>query len=370
MISHGEGSRVYTEDGARLVDLATGFGAAFLGHSHPGVTRSLQEQAARLLASGRNPTAMAARVEKRIAALLPPGLWPAGIYSTGMEVAEFAMRVAAVHTGRAEFAGFARSMHGKSGMTAALSWRNAPLRPGNVHVLPFVDEAPEGEVLDALDGLLRGRRIAALFVEPIQGSNAAHEASAPFYRRAIDMCREHGTLCVMDETLTGLHRTGPRFYVEGLGNLPDMLLFAKCLGNGFPVSSAAVREDIRIGPEALPGSTFSGNPMALAAIEGTLDAMAAIPMRERVAAIDTRVRTGLARLPAGVTLRGHGALWCLDLGDRERMQRVHAAMRAEGLLVTCGDRFIRLLPAVTIEASLLDECCEAIRRACAAAAAA
>lgn len=368
MISHGEGSRVYTEDGARLVDLATGFGAVFLGHAHPGVTRSLQQQAARLLSSGRNPTAIGNRVEKRIAALLPPGLRPAGIYSTGMEVAEFAMRVAAVHTGRAGFAGFARSMHGKSGMTAALSWRNAPLRPGNVHVLPFVDEAAEAEILDALQALLRGGGIAALFIEPIQGSNAAHEASAPFYRRAIDLCREHGTLCVWDETLTGLHRTGPRFHVEGLGGRPDILLFAKSLGNGFPVSSAAVREDIRIGPAALPGSTFSGNPMALAAIEATLAAMAEIPMQERVAAIEARMRAGLARLPEGVKLRGHGALWCLDLGDRERMQRAHAAMRAEGLLVTCGDRFIRLLPAVTIEPSLLGECCEGILRACAATA--
>jgi acetylornithine/succinyldiaminopimelate/putrescine aminotransferase len=123
-----------------------------------------------------------------------------------MEAAEFAMRIAATHTGRREFAGFAQSMHGKSAMTAALSWRNAPLQPNNVHILPFVAQAEEGEILDALSRLLRTQRIAALFVEPIQGTNAAREASIDFYQCAIVLCREDGTLCVFDETLTAQNR--------------------------------------------------------------------------------------------------------------------------------------------------------------------
>ncbi len=363
----GSGSFLETEDGRTLVDFATGFGAVFLGHSRPEVTARLQEQAGRLLSCGRHPTAAKARVDGLLAALLPKGMRTAGLYSTGMEVVEFAMRVAATHTGRDEFAGFAQGMHGKSAMTAALCWRNAPLHPGNAHLLPFLPQAQEPEILDALERLLRTGRIAALLVEPIQGSNAAHEASPGFYRRAIDLCHEHGTLCLFDETLTGLHRTGPTFYMDMLDRLPDLLTFAKSLGNGFPVSSLALRDGIEVPGAALPGSTFSGNPMALAAVEATLGVMATLPMAKRVAAIEDMVRSALGRL-RGTTLRGRGALWCLEFEEPMRMQQAFAAIRDAGLHATSGERFIRLLPSATMEPQLLRECCGKIAAACAPAA--
>ncbi len=366
VLSHGNGSLLYTQDGRTMVDLTIGFGSVFLGHARPEVTTRLQEQAGRLLGCARLPTEAKGRVDRLLARWLPAGMRSGGLYSTGMEVAEFAMRVAATHTGRSEFAGFAQGMHGKSTFTAALCWRNAPVRPNGVHVLPFLPQAGEPEVLDALERLLRAHPIAALLVEPIQGSNAAHEASLDFYGRAIDLCHEHGALCIFDETLTGLHRTGPTFYMDMLDRLPDMLLFAKSLGNGFPVSSLAVGERIQITPAALPGSTFSGNPMALAAVEGTLEAMGTLRMAERVAAVEQAVRSALGNLSHhGITLRGRGALWCLEFEDRERMQRVFAAIREAGLLVTAGDRFIRLLPSATIELQLLRESCERIAAACA-----
>ena len=369
VLSRGSGSLLYTEDGRTLVDLATGFGAVFLGHARPEVTTMLQQQAGRLLSTGRLPTAASERVDGLLCALLPAGLRPGGLYSTGMEVAEFAMRVAATHTGRGEFAGFAQSMHGKSAMTAALSWSNAPLRPQIVHILPFVAQAEEAQILDSLGRLLRTRRIAALFVEPIQGSNAAREASTDFYRRAIDECHEHGTLCIFDETLTGLHRTGSTFYMELLDRLPDMLMFAKSLGNGFPVSSLALAKGIPIAPAALPGSTFSGNPMALAAVEGTLRAMQTLQMPQRVAAVEEIVRSTLGGLHGrGIALRGRGALWCLEFQDAARLRHAGDAIRAAGLLVTGGDRFMRLLPSATIEPQLLRDSCEKIAAACAATA--
>jgi acetylornithine/succinyldiaminopimelate/putrescine aminotransferase len=284
-----------------------------------------------------------------------------------MEVAEFALRVAATHTKRGEFAAFARSMHGKSAMTAALCWPNAPVRAGSGHALPFLPEAGETAILSDLERLLASRPIAALLVEPIQGSNAAHEASADFYRRALDLCRANGTLCIFDETLTALYRTGPRFYFERLDRVPDIVLFAKSLGNGFPVSSIAAAPGVRIAPESLPGSTFSGNPMALAAVGATLAAMAELPMAERVAGIEAIVREELEPLRGkGITLRGRGALWCLEFFDRKRMERARDAIGEAGILVTTGERFIRILPAATIEPGLLRECSRKIAHACVA----
>ncbi|RZJ14348.1 MAG: aminotransferase class III-fold pyridoxal phosphate-dependent enzyme, partial [Haliea sp.] len=180
-LSHGRGSFVYDTEGREWIDLVMGFGATFLGHSHPGVTEALRRQAARLLSCGRYPTEGDAAVEALQAAALPDGLRPAGLASSGMEAAEFAMRLAATHTGRHEFAGFAHSMHGKSAMTASLCWSNAPLRPGGLHTLPFVDTMDEAAVLHELHSCLRSHSIAALLIEPVQGSNGAHQASAGFY---------------------------------------------------------------------------------------------------------------------------------------------------------------------------------------------
>lgn len=368
ILLRGSGSLVYTEDGRTLVDLAMGFGAAFLGHAHPAVTAGLQRQAGELLSCGRLPTQGKARVEALVSSLLPPGMKLGGLCSTGMEAAEFAMRVAATHTGRREFAGFARSMHGKSAMTAGLCWQNAALRPENLHTLAFEPDVDEPAMLVALEKRLGGRDIAALMVEPIQGSNGAREASADFYRQAIALCREHGTLCVFDEILTGLYRTGTRFYADRLGVAPDMLLFAKCMGNGFPVSAMAAGDHVRILPESSPGSTFSGNPLALAAVEATLGVMAGLDMTRRVAAIEDTVRAALLDFrPEGATLRGRGALWCLELDPRTRFAEAVAAIRDAGMLVTAAGNFIRVLPAVTIDLPLLDESCRKIARACSAA---
>ena len=368
VFSHGSGSDIYTLAGERRLDLLMGFGSAFLGHAHPLVTAKLQEQAGRLWNCARLATDGRLRVDALLAELLPQGLRMGGFCSSGMEAAEFAMRVAATHTGRSHFAGFSHSMHGRSAMTAGLCWENAPLHPDKLHRLPFIDEAGEGAILDQLGDLLRKRHVAALFVEPIQGSHLAYEASEDFYRKAMALCRENGTLCVFDEILTSLYRTGTTFHFDRLGELPDVLLFAKNMGNGFPISAVAVGRDIAIRAGAFPGSTFSGNPLAMAAIEGTLTAMRGLPMGALVERLGQTIAATLAPLKGcGVTLRGRGALWCLDLGDRIRKEEAIAAVHDAGVLIGSVGGVIRLLPAANLDPARLQEACGHIVRACEAA---
>ena len=135
-LARASGSFVVTSEGRELVDLVNGFGAVFLGHGHPHVLERLKAQADRLWLCGRTPTDVLAEAERLLGTMLPAGLRSAGLYSTGMEAAEFAMRIAAVNTGRDRFVGFSRSMHGKSAMTAALCWENAPLPSERLHRLP------------------------------------------------------------------------------------------------------------------------------------------------------------------------------------------------------------------------------------------
>lgn len=367
-LTHGRGSRVHSTDGRKWIDLVTGFGAVFLGHSHPQVTAALQQQAGQLMACGRYPTVKQAEVEHLLAGVLPAGLRLGGLASSGMEAAEFAMRVAAAHTGRAEFAGFGRSMHGKSAMTASLCWANAPLRPAGLHTLPFVDALDEAGILEALRQLLQGGRIAALFVEPVQGTNGAHRASAGFYAEAIALCHAHGSLCVMDEILTGLYRTGPAFVSTALPVPPDVLLFAKNMGNGFPVSALAMAPDVQVPPQALPGSTFAGNPLALAAVEATLAAMAELPMQKLAQALERVAREQLGNLEGeGILLRGEGALWCVELDARIDMPRALAGIREASVLATGNGHHLRLLPAATMTAVDWADSCNRIAAACLAA---
>ncbi|RQP22100.1 aminotransferase class III-fold pyridoxal phosphate-dependent enzyme [Piscinibacter terrae] len=366
-IVRGAGSRVMASDGREYIDLMSGFGAVFLGHCRADIADALKRQADSLWACARFEHPASAQARSAIEAILPTGYHFGGLYSTGMEVAEFAMRVAARHTGRREFVGFASSMHGKSVATAALAWANAPVGSTQMHLLPFVSTATEDQIVEQLTGLLAGGRIAALFVEPIQGSNGGHEGSAAFYERLIEACHAHGTLCIFDEILTGLYRTGPCFHSDSLQARPDVVLFAKSMGNGFPVSGIALREPLGVAADALPGSTFSGNPLAAATVAATLGAMGALDMTTLVTGIDRTVRQRFASRTDLFTLRGRGALWVLEASPRVDMPKALEGIRVQGVLASSHGRCIRLLPAATIGLDDLDRACGAIEQAAEAA---
>jgi acetylornithine/succinyldiaminopimelate/putrescine aminotransferase len=256
-------------------------------------------------------------------------------------------------------------MHGKSAMTAALCWENAPLRPSGVHLLPYLDTMDEDLVMKSLRDCLAGGRIAALLVEPIQGSNGGYAASAPFLAEAMALCRQHGTLFIMDEILTGLYRTGPAFCSSALPAPPDLLLFAKSMGNGFPVSAVGLGPGVQITPQALPGSTFAGNPLARAAVQATLEAMAQLPMTRQVQQLDSVARRQFGLLGSeGVSVRGCGALWCLDLGPAAAMDRMAASLREAGILAAINGSVLRLLPAATLPVHDWGEACARIAQAC------
>lgn len=364
-ISYGSGSLVYTADGRSLIDLVNGFGTVFLGHAHPDIVAGLQRQLSRIWSCGRLPTPARHEIEALLGQMLPAGYKPGGMYSTGMEVVEFALRLAASHTGRKEFVGFARSMHGKSAMTAGLCWSNALIGSDLAHVLPFVDDTPEPEILERLTDRLRARPIAAVLVEPLQGSNGGHQASSEFYRQIVLLCRQYGALSIFDEILTGLYRTGMPFYISRLAEPPDVLLFAKSMANGFPASAIAIREGIDVPASALPGSTFAGNPLAAAAAVATLSTMKSLPMVEMVARIDGAVRAGLASCQEfGITLRGSGALWALEVNSGVHIGSLLQSIQAEEVLVSAYGRYIRLLPAATIDPELLADACARIMAAC------
>lgn len=367
-IARASGSFVTTADGRTLLDLANGFGAVFMGHGHPRIVAHVHRQVDAVWAAARGASTALARAEAAVRDVLPEGLRPAGFYSTGMEVVEYAMRLAATLTGRTGFVGFDRSMHGKSALTASLCWPNAPIAlPGHGVRLPFAPEAGDDALVASVAEALSARSVAALLVEPIQASNGGRAAPDGVLERILRLCRASGTLCIFDEIMTGLWRTGPRFCVDRLETRPDMLLFGKSMANGLPVAALAVRDGLPLPAAALPGSTFAGNPVAMAAAEATLGVMEPAAMQAGVERIGHCVREAFAGRCPGWRLRGRGALWVLERDGDAAVGELLSRIVARGVLVSGVGRCVRLLPAATIDVAALRDGCRAVADVCEAA---
>jgi acetylornithine/succinyldiaminopimelate/putrescine aminotransferase len=356
---------LFADDGATYIDLFTAHGTTFLGHAEPHLAARIGEQLQNVWLTGGLETPIAVQARTQIEAWFPASHGVAGLYSTGMEAAEFALRFARATTGRNGMLGFEQSMHGKSLATAYLGWDNAAaVRLPDFQRLPFLQRCQEAHVLQRLSDALAQQSVAAVFIEPIQGCGGGRAISRGFAQSAARLAHEHGALLVFDELLTGLRRTGPRFCFEELGVTPDVVLIGKALGNGFPVSAVIADRRHALRKQMFPGSTFAGNALACAAVSATLERMSQLDIAARVAAIE---RSVLERLSAvqehGVALRGRGALWILEFREGFDVERLAHDIYAAGVCIGYAGRHLRLLPAATIEPANLERACEIVAEA-------
>lgn len=357
-IVRADNDLLFDATGRSWIDMFSANGAALLGHVHPEITSALQAQLQSVWLTGGLPTDAGDEAQAALESWLPTGLGLGGLYSTGMEASEFAQRIARVHTGRTDFIGFDNSMHGKSALTAALGWANAPASP-RVHRLRAWPERQTRAVLEDVETCLRQHSVAAVFLEPVLGSGGGHVAPADLCEGLLTLCRQHGSLLVVDEILTGLHRTGPPLAFPPEPLVPDLLLLGKALGNGFPVSAVARRRDIGITPPMLAGSTYAGNPLAARAVTATLAVLRQTDVAAQVASIHECMSATAASLP-GAVLRGRGALWMLELPSTAMAQALLRSLYERGIFVSSTGPYLRLMPAVTLRPAHLARACQAL----------
>ena len=363
--SRGRNDILLASDGKEYIDFVTGFGAVLLGHGNKRIVDRVRQQLEDVWITGR----LSVPVIEEAANLAISGLAQAyrhlQFYSSGNEAVEFAIRMATTATRRHALAGFERSMHGKSVAASALCWANDFVELKNIYTLPFINSHSESDVLDRLERKLASRKVAAVFVELIQGTNGAHEASADFYRAVSDSCRRFGTLCVVDEVLTGFYRSGYLSYSQEIGLTPDILIFGKAMGNGFPVSAVVCRSDMQVTDAMLPGSTFSNNPLGASAVAATLTEMQHLDMGALTRSVDTAIRSELASLEEhGVILRGKGALWVLEFPTARSALHVQATALSANVVLSAYGRFVRLFPPATISSANLHKALQIINEAC------
>jgi acetylornithine/N-succinyldiaminopimelate aminotransferase len=367
----GDGAWLVATDGTRYLDFAAGVAVNVLGHSHPHLVAALTEQAGKVWHVSnlyRSPEG------ERLAARLCAASFADTVFfsNSGAEAMEGAIKLARKYqsaSGRPEryrIVTFEGAFHGRTLATLAAGGQKKHLE-GFGPVVDGFDQVP----LDDLAAVKRaiGDATAAILIEPIQGEGGVRVPATQFLKALRQLADEHGLLLIFDEVQTGVGRTGELFAYQRLGITPDIMALAKGLGGGFPIGACLATADAAKGMTAgTHGSTFGGNPLAMAAAHAVLDVVLAPGFLDRTRRMALLLKQRLAELkdrhPAVIAeVRGEGFL--IGLRALVPAGQVVDAARAERLLtVAAGENVVRLLPPLVVGE---DEIAEAVARLDAAA---
>jgi 4-aminobutyrate aminotransferase-like enzyme len=312
-MARGEGCTLIDEDGNRYIDFIAGIAVGSVGHCHPHYVASLIKQVERLT-FGSFTTETRAKFLELLATVTPEGLTRIQMFSGGAEAVEAALRLAKAATGKHEVLGFWGGFHGKtSGVLPLLGsdfkHHQGPFMPGH-HLTPYADcyrcplrlRYPECGIAcaDYIRDVIRHQTagdIAAIIVEPIQGTAGNVVPPEGFLRAVHAIAREYGALLIADEMITGFGRTGLMWGADHDGVVPDIMTVGKGIGGGFPLSAVISTDTITAAkPWSNPSyssSSYGGNPLASAAGLASLE----IILREDLVKNSERVgRAMLAQL--------------------------------------------------------------------------
>jgi putrescine aminotransferase len=365
-----EGNYVVTHDGNRYLDCA-GYCVFLLGHAHPKVVAAVRDQLERHPMSSRVlPHAQLAAASARLAGVAPAGLPYVWFGSGGAEAVETALKLVRAN-GRSQLIAMDGGYHGKSLGALSASGREsfrAPFAPllGGINRVPFGELSPLQAVLSAC-----AAGSCAVLLEPLQSEAGVIVPPAGYLKGVRDLCDRHGALLVVDEISTGLGRTGSFWRCVHDGATPDLLLAGKALGGGvFPVSAvlstAAAFEPFNREP-LLHTSTFSGNPLACAAVLASLDVIEGEGLVERAHSGGAALLAGLREVAArrgGVRdVRGAGMLLGLEFEAEHLAAEFMLEMMSRRILVAhslFGQRVARLTPPALLTGSEIERVIAAV----------
>ncbi len=370
VFARGEGVWLETEAGERYLDFGSGIAVNALGHAHPRMIAALTEQAGKLW-----HTSNLYRVagQERLAERLVAATFADRVFfcNSGAEACEGAIKAArryhfvTGHPDRWRIVTCSGSFHGRTLATLAAAG-NPKYLEGFGPETPGFDHVPYGD-LDAVAAVI-GPETAAVMIEPVQGEGGVNVGSADYLRGLRTLCDDAGILLVLDEVQTGVGRSGKLFSHEWADIAPDIMAVAKGIGGGFPLGAVLATEAAAQGlTPGTHGSTFGGNPLAMAVGDAVLDVVLAPGFLEAVQQKALRLRQGLARLqdqfPGLVTeVRGQGLLSGIKVAVAPA--DVVAAARAERVLVVgAGDGVVRILPPLIVADHEISEGIERLSRA-------
>ena len=359
----GDHCHLIGEDGRRYLDFAAGIAVNILGHSHPGLIGAIQRQAETLMhVSNLYGSPQGEHLAQRLVDLT----FADTVFFTnsGAEAVECAIKTARAyhsHVGndhKFELITFNNAFHGRTLATISASNQDKmhkgflPLLPGFKYV-PFDD-------LDAAKAAI-GPNTAGFLVEPLQGEGGIRPGSDSFMQGLRALADEHDLLLVLDEVQCGVCRTGSFYAYEQYGIEPDVLATAKGIGGGFPLGACLATEKAARGMIAgTHGSTYGGNPLAMAAGEAVLDAVANPEFLAHVQATGERLRARLEQFIGNYPelfelVRGRGLMLGVKMRSEPRPFVAHLRDNHQLLTVSAGDNTLRLVPPLVIAESHIDE---------------
>lgn len=394
-----ENAEIWDVEGKRWIDFCAGIAVVNTGHCHPRVMAAARAQLEKFTHTCFQVVAYEDYVElaERLNALAP-GKTPKKTFfmNTGAEAVENAVKIARAATGRSGIISFNGAFHGRTMMTLALTGKVDPYKtgfgpfPAEVYHAPYPNALHGVSVDDAMAGLelifkndIEASRVAAIFVEPVQGEGGYVPAPLEFMQRLRALCDARGILLVVDEIQTGAARCGTFLAIEQYGIEPDIITMAKGLGGGLTLSAVigkAAAMDAAV-PGGL-GSTYAGHPIAVAGALAVLDVIEEEMLCARAQALGEKTRARLTALKAKFNciaeVRGLGAMTAVEFchaGDPHKpAPEIANALKAQAakrglLILNCGSygNVLRLMLPLTISDAVLDEGMDILEAALAAA---
>ncbi|HVF94679.1 MAG TPA: aspartate aminotransferase family protein [Sphingomonas sp.] len=367
----GEGCYLYGEDGTQYLDMAAGIAVNALGHGHPKLVEAIATQAATLM---HVSNLYGSPQGEKFAQRLIDTTFADTVFFTnsGAEAVECAIKTARRYhfangnPQRQTLITFSNAFHGRTLGTISAT-NQAKMRDGFEPLLPGFAYAPFDDLEAAL--ALVDDRTAGFLVEPIQGEGGLRPASDAFLKGLRAACDEHGLLLLLDEVQCGYGRTGKFFAHELYGITPDIMAVAKGIGGGFPLGACLATEDAAKGMVAgTHGSTYGGNPLAMAAGEAVFEVIHEPGFLDNVTKMGARLRQSLEQMIPNhdhlfEEVRGHGLMLGLKLKSDAR--RFVGFLRDEHQLLTvaAGDNVIRLIPPLVIDETHIAECIDKLSAA-------
>ncbi len=403
VVDRGEGAYVWDTDGNRYLDFTSGIGVTNTGHCHPKVVKAIQEQATRFLHAQVNiyyhePLF---RLAEALRQVVPTHLDSFFFSNSGAEAVEASVKLARHYTGRPNIIVFQGSFHGRTAQTMAMTTSKTVYRvnyqplPSGVFVAPYPywyrygwePEQTSQWALEEVRFLLQTQtapvETAAIVVEPVLGEGGYVVPPASFLAGLRQICDEHGILLILDEVQSGFGRTGKFFALEHFGVKPDIMVMAKGMGSGFPISGIAaprkLTEEWMVGTH---GGTYGGNPMGCAAAEATIRVMLEEKLVENAAERGAQLMDSLheiqARYPMMGDVRGLGLMVGVEFTDPDTRKpatdvakRVLQHCMREGhlILMSCGPygNTVRWIPPLVVTEAQIDEGLTTFEEAVAAA---
>ena len=367
----GEGCYLIGERGERYLDFASGIAVNALGHGHPKLVKAIADQAATLM---HVSNLYGSPQGEHFAQRLIEATFADTVFFTnsGAEAVECAIKTARRYhyangnPQRHTLITFDTAFHGRT--LGTISATNQPkMRDGFEPLLPGFAYAQFNDLEGAL--ALIDDNSAGFLVEPIQGEGGIRAATDEFLQGLRKACDEHGLLLVLDEVQAGYGRTGKMLAHEHYGIAPDIAAVAKGIGGGFPLGACLATEEAAKGMViGTHGSTYGGNPLAMAAGEAVLDVILEPGFLENVTAMGERLRSGLEQMIPNHdhlfdSVRGKGLMLGIKLKSDSRRFVAHCRDNHGLLTVAAGENVVRILPPLVIDESHIAECIEKLSEA-------